>query len=149
MLDYESRDPCERLTPDGMDSEVFPRGRVSQKSFYPVNLLKELVCEKVVASILRNYNIKINRDDLIRFICDHAKRIFVILASQERIELITYFFEHKCTDEMLPVQRTVDPKVVESFHERYTRLGTVQKTFQHLGRGASTLMIKNFSWAQW
>jgi hypothetical protein len=133
-----------------MDSDVFPKGRVSQKSFYPINLLQKLVCEEVVASILQEYEIDVNRDDLIRFICDHAKRIFAILASQEEISLISYFFEHKCTDEMLPVQRIVDSKDIESFHERFPRLGPVQKTFQQLGQRAGTLKVKNFvSWAQW
>jgi hypothetical protein len=151
MLEPKSQDPRERLTPDGLEKDVLPSIHVSQ-NFYPVHLLQELVRQEVVTSILQENDIDVKQGELVRFICDHAKRIFVILVSQEEIPLITYFFEHKCTDDMLPLQRSVISEDIESFQDCYAELGIVRDTFRDLVLGSKSgkLKAKNFVYGwQW
>jgi hypothetical protein len=151
MLEPKSQDPRERLTPDGLEKDVLPSIHVSQ-NFYPVHLLQELVRQEVLTSILQENDIDVKQGELVRFICDHAKRIFVILVSQEEIPLITYFFEHKCTDDMLPLQRSVISEDIESFQDCYAELGIVRDTFRDLVLGSKSgkLKAKNFVYGwQW
>ena len=153
MCDPINQDQLFRLSAEGIEQELMPPNR-GPHSFYPTSLLHELIHERTVTAKLQDFTFAVDKADLVKFVCDHAKRIFALLVYRDEIETIDTFFEYKFTDAMLPVKHSDRAQKIESFQDEFSGLNLVSDTFRQLrcrewsSRKKGTTKVRDFV-AEW